>query len=299
MQWLPWFRRRDKNTQTIKEQIPPEDEFLWVEGRRHIKGQPYLMPADQQEYNRLDFQHYLIRYAMQCNYIAPLDNPRGILDVGCGTGRWAHEIANAFPQAKVFGLDINTIETKTEEAIPRNYRFVKGNVLEELPFPEMTFDFVHQRFLHVAIPFKKWPYVVSELLRVTRRGGWIELAESDQIIQRAGPAVAQLAQWGTQLSKQRGIDTQICSRLPLLLESAGVVNISSYRIDLPLGNWAGRIGNMTATDIFTYNRAIKPLMVKQLGIHPDTYDRLSEAMRQEWETYHSFFSFYVTCGQRT
>ncbi len=301
MQWLPWFRKRSSNensTQATKDQ-PPEEEFLWLEGRRHIKDLPYLMPTDQAEYNRLDFQHYLVRYAMQCNYIAPLDNPHGILDVGCGTGRWAHEIALAFPQAKVFGLDINTIETKSEETIPRNYRFVRGNVLEELPFPDMTFDFLHQRFLHVAIPVTKWPHVVSELIRVTRRGGWIELAESDQIIQRVGPAMAQLAQWGAQWSQQRGIDTQVCSRLPSLLQSAGLTNIQSYRVDLPLGNWAGRIGNMTATDIYTYNRAIKPMLVKQLGIQADLYDKLSQMMRQEWETYHSFFSFYITCAQRT
>ena len=299
MSWLSWFRGRGSgsSTRAVKDQVP-EEEFLWVEGRRHVKDLPYLMPTDKYEFNRLDFQHYLIRYVMQCNYIAPLANPTGILDIGCGTGRWAHEMAIAFPQTKVFGLDIYAEQTQPEAVVPQNYRFVKGNVLEELPFPDMTFDFVHQRFLHVAIPVTKWPHVIAELKRVTRLGGWVELAESDQVIHRGGPAMAQLTRWGLQWSQQRGIDAQVCANLPTLLHSAGLINIKNYRIDLPLGNWAGRIGNMTATDMYTYNRAIKPMMVRQLGLDGDLYDKVSQDMRQEWETNHCFFSFYVMCGQR-
>ncbi len=297
MGWFSWFRRRSSGTQATLD-LPQEEDFLWVEGRRHSKELPYLMPNDQHEFNRLDFQHYLIRYVMQCNYIAPITDPRGILDVGCGTGRWARELAIAFPHAKVFGLDVHADSEKLTETLPSNYRFIKGNVLEELPFPDMTFDFVHQRFLHVAIPVTQWQHVIQELKRVTRPGGWIELAESDQLIQRAGPAMSQLTQWGLQWSQQRDIDPRVCVRLPVLLKAAGLINIQSYRVDLPLGSWGGRIGTMTAIDMYTYNRAIKPMLIKQSGIDPNLYDRATEAMKQEWETNQSFFSFYITCAQR-
>lgn len=295
MRWFSWFRRQGSGANTSNSQ---EDEFLWVEGRRHYKHLPYLMPNDAQEINRLDFQHYLIRYVMQSNYIAPIDDPGGILDIGCGTGRWAHEVAQAFPRAKVFGLDVSEEHKASVIGAPPNYRFVRGNVLEELPFPDKTFDFVHQRFLHVAIPINKWTHVISELKRVTRTGGWIELAESDQVIQNAGPAMQQLTTWGLEWSKKRGIDARVCTNLPLFLEGLSLKNIQRYRIDLPLGKWGGRIGVMTATDMGAYNQALKPMLVSQLGISPRAYELASLAMRQEWETNHSYFSFYVTCGQQ-
>lgn len=58
-----------------------------------------------------------------------------------------------------------------------NYTFVQGNILEQLPFAPMSFDFIHQRMLNFGIPRDKWQHVLQELLRVTRLGGWIELME--------------------------------------------------------------------------------------------------------------------------
>jgi ubiquinone/menaquinone biosynthesis C-methylase UbiE len=32
--------------------------------------------------------HEMVRYVQRRNYIASIDQPKKILDVGCGTGRW-------------------------------------------------------------------------------------------------------------------------------------------------------------------------------------------------------------------
>ena len=56
-------------------------------------------------------------------YFAPLshDNPpRKILDVGTGTGRWAIEMADEFPQAQVIGTDLSPIQPTI---VPPNVRF--------------------------------------------------------------------------------------------------------------------------------------------------------------------------------
>ncbi len=297
MKWFSWFRPTHSGASAMVA-APSEEEFLWVEGRRHLKDLPYLMPQDAREIDRLDFQHYLIRYIMQRNYVAPLQNPKGILDVGCGTGRWAIEMATMFPQTKVFGLDIHDAREWPVDSLPKNYRFIQGNVLEELPFPDMTFDFVHQRFLHVAIPFTKWSHVLQQLTRVTRVGGWVELAESDQVFRNTGPGMRQLMLWGLQWSQMRGIDARVCARLATLFQAMGLQNIHGYRVDVPVGSWAGRIGSMTATNMYAYNRAIKPRLVADLKLDPRAYDAATEAMQQEWNMYRCFFSFYIICGQR-
>jgi 2-polyprenyl-3-methyl-5-hydroxy-6-metoxy-1,4-benzoquinol methylase len=80
--------------------------FRQIGGRRYVRGSPYLLPKDDAEINRLDFQHYMLRFALRNNYLAPLGQPRDILDVGTGTGRWALEMALAFPGANVVGIDL-------------------------------------------------------------------------------------------------------------------------------------------------------------------------------------------------
>jgi len=59
---------------------------------------------------------------------------------------------------------------------PPNYAFVAGNILEGLPFADGGFDFVHMRLVFFAIPADRWPFVIGELVRVTRLGaGWNRL----------------------------------------------------------------------------------------------------------------------------
>jgi ubiquinone/menaquinone biosynthesis C-methylase UbiE len=54
------------------------------------------------------------------------------------------------------------------EMRPRNYQFVLGNLLEGLPFPDNSFDYVHMRALVTAIPHNRWQGVIDDLARVTR-----------------------------------------------------------------------------------------------------------------------------------
>ncbi len=113
-----------------------------------------MLPTNISEVNRLDFQHYMLRYALRGNYATPRHHPLSILDVACGTGRWATDMATLYPGANVIGLDITQppIETTQSERRPDNFSFVQGNLIEGLPFAASTFDFTHQRLLIAALP---------------------------------------------------------------------------------------------------------------------------------------------------
>ena len=300
MKWLSWFRSGrggGRAEQSVLDR-PEEERFLWSETHMDMRDAPYFLPNDEREINRLDFQHFMVRYAIQRNYVAPIQDPKGILDVGCGTGRWAHDMAVTFPRTKVFGLDIDASVARESNTLPANYRFVQGNVLKELPFPDMTFDFVHQRFLHMALPVNSWNYVVQELVRVTRPGGWVELTESDLLMHRPGPAIQRLSEWGFEIASTRGIDPRVSSKIGKFLNVAGLINIQAYRIDLPIGNWGGRLGSMAASDLVSYNQVVKPKILERFKVSSAEYDSLSMQMRKEWESNHCYFSLYFACGQR-
>jgi len=76
----------------------------------------YVLP-DERALSRTNFQHMMLRTALGGNYLAPVEDPRYILDVGCGSGRWAYELAERFVQARVVGVDLTP---------PSNYADISG-----------------------------------------------------------------------------------------------------------------------------------------------------------------------------
>src|SRR5215469_5661748 len=177
----------DSSTQEVlrTERRDPADEAT-----RESSEIAYMLPRHQTEIDRLDVQHYALRAA-------------SILDVGSGTGQWAYDLCAQFPRAIVYGLDL--VPGKTRER-PANYRYVKANVLQGLPFADGSFDFVHQRLMVTALPVATWPDVVRDLLRVTRPGGWVELVEGGDGIEPRGPATKRLFELAAQLAATYELD---------------------------------------------------------------------------------------------
>ncbi len=155
---MAWFgKRRARNAQAAKVAGPARGRFFLFGGRRYLNNESYFLPKDDTEINRLDFQHYLLRYMLRGNYAAPLQRVTSILDVGCGTGRWAMEMARLFPEANVIGLDLVAPpqdDAGSAQALgelrPENYVFMQGNVLDGLPWEDARQD--HIKYSPVAVP---------------------------------------------------------------------------------------------------------------------------------------------------
>ncbi|MBO0791319.1 MAG: class I SAM-dependent methyltransferase, partial [Ktedonobacteraceae bacterium] len=208
-----WFRRKRSVSREVI--VAGAGQRVAVQQKQEPQkfrgGQPlsdlYMLPKDLQEVNRLDFQHYMLRYALKSLYLAPIGQPAHILDVACGTGRWVLEMATAFPQAHVTGIDLTPPSTVgIAHAFPTNCAFQRVDVLEGLPFSPQSFDFVHQRLLVMALPLVHWPTVVYELARITALGGWVELVELDLMFNNRGRATELLLHWIAAASQQRGMD---------------------------------------------------------------------------------------------
>ncbi len=286
--------------QTEVEQVAPS-HFQWVEGRRHLVNAPYVLPKDGQETNRLDLQHVLLSEVLGSNTVAPIENPMAILDVGCGTGRWCYEMALAFPHAQVIGVDVVVPEIPTwqeDREWPHNCHFVKGNVLQGLPFADESFDVVHQRLLMAAIPAEKWQGVVNELARVTQPGGWIELIESDGIFPRSGPSSRQISEWLIEATSRRGIDVRIGKHLEVFLQRAGVEPVTSRILHIPMGNPNDPNERLSAEVVLALYQSLRPIIVASLHVNGEEYDRLLERVPAELVQYNTANPFYICYGQR-
>lgn len=273
-------------------------QAITIEGRRHRVDTPYLLPQDEQEVSRLDFQHYALRTALGGDYKAPINDEgiRTILDVGCGTGLWARERAREFPGAQVTGVDVESHVPSLPHLA--NFHFQQANILDGLPFPNASFDFVHQRLLVGAIPALKWPAVLQELCRVTRSHGWVEVLESGVVYVHAGPATRQFQAWWGAGEKMLGFNLALLPHLDQMLKNAGLRTIQMETLQLPLGKWGGRAGEMLAKDMHAVFTSFRAVYVSRLGIPAALFEKTLAALPGEWEQYQTSYEFYVVYGQK-
>jgi 2-polyprenyl-3-methyl-5-hydroxy-6-metoxy-1,4-benzoquinol methylase len=98
MSWL--FRRRKSATLERTRAAPLVSSTPSTASPASASGsRPYIFGESEAEISRLDLQHYMFRWEFGGDISAPLQAPSGILDVACGTGRLARDLARQFPDA--------------------------------------------------------------------------------------------------------------------------------------------------------------------------------------------------------
>ncbi|PVG02071.1 S-adenosyl-L-methionine-dependent methyltransferase [Serendipita vermifera] len=145
----------------------------------------YYLPTDNQEWNRLDKQHigvilglgglYPAKEVVQAVLAPQEGQSKAILDLGCGTGVWAVEMAKQFPWAEVVGVDLAPCPIATEN-LPPNCRFEVDDINLGLSHFEGHFDVIHLRF--VAGGMKNFAQRMKDVHSCLKPGGivlWIEM----------------------------------------------------------------------------------------------------------------------------
>jgi ubiquinone/menaquinone biosynthesis C-methylase UbiE len=109
---------------------------------------------------------------------------RDTLDVACGPGAWASEMAYTYPQMQVTGIDISEIMIRYAQEMARvqrleNAHFQVMDATKPLAFPDNSFDLVNARLITGFMRKEDWPGALQELVRITRPGGVIRLTETN------------------------------------------------------------------------------------------------------------------------
>jgi ubiquinone/menaquinone biosynthesis C-methylase UbiE len=109
-----------------------------------------------------------------------LPSEASILDAGCGTGEAASRLAELFPRARVLGVDIIDQHLKLARSryadLAHRLAFEHQSVFE-LTAADRSFDLTVCRHVLHSIPYPD--RVIAELVRVTRRGGYLHLIPED------------------------------------------------------------------------------------------------------------------------
>ncbi|KIM25817.1 hypothetical protein M408DRAFT_204621 [Serendipita vermifera MAFF 305830] len=288
----------------------------------------YLLPSDRDEWARLDKQGSAIAIGFGGLYPCPevIDavllpeeggRTKRILDIGCGTGTWAIQMANKFPHTSVLGVDLAPPPVD-RTSLPPNLSLEIDDVNYGLRHFSDQFDLVHMRCVSGGIT--NIDQTLLDLQNCLRPGGVLLIVDGDisilsedrktlQPFKRlpgdGGPEVTSVSEQGSWFRRLLWEACVACEISGACLTRTDEVNdlglwdaplcdpetACSGGIDLPIGPWP-RGGDLGETQLLQYvgilmrqnlssiHRAYHGIMLKA-GMDQATLDEWSNNVEKE------------------
>ena len=216
--------------------------------------------------------------------ISDLTPFKEVLDIGCGPGGWAMEVAFQHPDMQVVGIDINPrmIQYAFAQARVRdlqNVSFEVMDALQPLAFHDNSFDLVNARLIFGFMDQLSWPRLLAECQRILRPGGILRLTESDggstssPALQRIYGLFCQLLTAQKRTFSVDGTSFGLAHRLGKIVQDAGFINVHKHPFIIDT-SWGSEYHFSTSKDVEVAMVLLKPYILSSKLIEEEEYDQL-------------------------
>ncbi|CAH1761801.1 8644_t:CDS:2 [Entrophospora sp. SA101] len=224
--------------------------------------------------------HEIIKETWSNNFSAPVDEKlmnggARVLDCGTGSGKWIVELSEIYPKSTFVGIDISTSSTPNDDVIPLNAAFFECNIIDGLPFPNDTFDYVYQHNLILAYTDMQWHDVMTELTRVIKPGGHLELVDLCFSDSKLSPTGNRITTSIANYFKSVDLSLDIVLKLPRYFEKSkefDLINVLEKPIEI--GSWGGENGEKVAECLISTWIAFKSILKTLLNVDDKGFDQL-------------------------
>ncbi len=210
------------------------------------------------------------------------DTISSLLDIACGPGGWATNVAYKYPHIEVMGIDINVTMIHYAGAIAqarsiKNVRFEVMDAKKALEFDTASFDFVNARLTFGFMDKTSWVPYLTECLRILKPGGILRLTELEFVTTNS-PALQRLTGYLYQILSQQGRTFSIdgssfgmIHMLDKLLRNAGFQNVKirPFLLDASIGS---DLYFSTRNDYEVAYALLRPYLIKSGIVDEATFD---------------------------
>ncbi|GHO86226.1 class I SAM-dependent methyltransferase [Dictyobacter formicarum] len=280
------------------------------------QGEAYFTdPESASEMARLTKQARLLTRAMGGPLDETIKQARiiDVLDVACGPGEWALEMASLYPDKQITGIDISQlmIEYARFQASQRslfNTHFHTMNILQPLDFQADSFDFINIRLI-ASFMFRSsdnWPRLLRECVRVTRPGGIMRLTDCEWFISNSprteklfGLCTRAIHLNGNTFS-QDGRQLAVTPMLKRFLRNAGCHNIQHKAFAVDCSSGAESHPGFYE-DMVVFLKLLQPLVISTGIASKDEVESLYTQALEEMnaEDFNCLWYYLTTWGENT
>ncbi|RUS18796.1 hypothetical protein BC937DRAFT_88325 [Endogone sp. FLAS-F59071] len=153
---------------------------------------------------------------------------------------------------------------------------------------------MHRR-MSSAFSSEDYQASVTELKRITKPGGYIELVEYDTVCKQRGPTWTLFQDTFNAALLAGGSLTTDVSNLGAFL--TGMESVESDYASFPIG-WHGPIGESTRQNSDIFLQVVRPIIKSKLGYTDDQYDQKIQQIRKEWSQYKTWANAYYAYAKK-
>lgn len=263
---------------------------------------------DEMEKERIDLKHHKYHLVLdQKRWLAPIGkNPQKVLDLGCGTGIWSIDFADANPSSEVLGVDLAPMQPTWT---PPNCSFQLDDIERDWARQKQSFDFIFARDLLLCM--RDWPQLVHQCFEHLKPGGWIEFqCVAGELYCDDGtlPADSHFRKYDRLLREAAtafGTPLEDPLRFKEWITAAGFEGVTETLSMIPTSPWPKeerlrQIGLWERENLVMGLEGISTRIFSRYGWSPAETQVFLTAVRKDIRNtaIHSYYNFHVVYGQK-
>lgn len=183
---------------------------------------------------------------------------------------------------------------------PPNVHFSLSSVTNLPPEWSESFDFINQRLLFGALLREQWVEALSEMYRVLKPGGAIQLVELDPFHPvPESPVVSYYRDIHEKGFEAIGLLLDAVNNLQIMLTKTGFVDVTTNTKPTPVGKMWGEIGSHGTS---AYKGAMSRMADVFLRVGPvqtvEEYGELVNKLEQDWDEQGTQYHGAIICARK-